>query len=471
MRRAPIRVRLTAWYVLVLAVVLLALGSFVVTRLRSDLVSEIDRSLTEASDQIAKGYRAEGPVEFRDVSRTVLPGPRTRGSGAQILDPSGGVVLSVGDEVTRQPLIDRAAAARAQRGSRTERSVRTGNREEHLRIIATPAQRHGRAQVLVVAESLHDVDSSVHTVLILLLIGGGASLVLAALGGWWIARRALRPVEQITTRADEIGIDDLSQRIAAPRVQDEVGHLASTLNAMLGRLDEGVQARERLVADASHELRAPLAAMRSELEVSLRQDELSERARQVLTSARDEVVRMARIVANLLTLARLDDGRLELLVNPQDLTKLAEESVLAHHSAALAAGVEVVVEGESAELEADGERIGQVLSNLIDNAIRFAPPGSQVRVSVWHNKAEAGVTVSDVGPGLPAEARERVFERFSREDPARGRAAGAGLGLAIAREVVRSHQGRIYVTSPEGGGSAFVVSLPIASRSGPESSD
>lgn len=468
MRRAPIRVRLTAWYVAVLAVVLLGLGAFVVTNLRSQLESEVDRSLTSASEQAARGYTVEGPAELRDVARSVLPGPLKGGTGVQVLNSSGGVVLAEGEGVIRRPLLDRAAVARVRSGSSERGSVRTGTPARHLRITATPVRRRRRRQVLVVAESLKDVDSSVHTVLVLLLVGGGASLAVLASGGWWIARQALRPVARMTTRADEIGIDDLSQRIAEPRVQDEVGHLAGTLNAMLARLEAGVGARDQLVADASHELRAPLAAMRSELEVSLRQDELAPQAREVLSSVRDEVLRMSRVVGNLLTLARLDDGRLELLLEPTDLTAIAATAARAHRAAADTAGVEVEVQGEPVDLMVDGERIEQVVSNLIDNAVRFAPAGSRVLVRTWRDGAEAGVTVTDQGPGVSADARERIFERFSREDPARGRAAGAGLGLAIAREIVRSHDGRIRVTEGERGErSTFVVSLPAESSGAP----
>lgn len=308
MRRAPIRLRLTAWYVVVLAAVFLALGAFVVTRLRSDLTSEIDRGLGSAAGQITAGYKAEGPKEFRDVSRTVLPGPRNRGSGAQILDASGRVLLADGDPVTRAPLVPRSAFALVLAGRRVAESMRRGSPTEHLRVVAIPAQRGGQRQVLVVAESLDDVDESVDRVKVLLALGSLAALGFVALGGWWIARKALQPVERMTTRADRIGIDDLSQRIAVPRVHDEVGHLARTLNAMLDRLEEGVQAQQRLTADASHELRAPLAAMRSELEVSLRRDALSEQARAVLASARDEVVRMGRIVDNLLALGWTRDA-------------------------------------------------------------------------------------------------------------------------------------------------------------------
>jgi signal transduction histidine kinase len=461
MKHAPIRARLTAWYVLALALVLVALGAFVVTRLRSDLTSELDRGLRSAAGQIALGYGLEGPQEFRDVTPTVLPGPRGHGSGAQIVQRSGHVRYATGDAVTRMRLVSRATLADALQGDRVVVSRHVGPGNEHLRLIAMPAQfRDGRREVLVVAESLKDIDSSVHKVLVLLLVGGIAALALLAGGGWWIARKALQPVERMTTRADLIGIADLSQRIAVPRAEDEVGHLARTLNAMLDRLEEGVHARERLVADASHELRAPLAAMRSELEVSMRQDELGAPARAVLASARDEVIRMSRVVDNLLALARVDAGRLELLVSPQDLADLAERVVHAHRAAAEAAGATVVVEGTADPVAADPDRVEQVLGNLVDNAIRFSPPGGQVTVGVWQNGHESGFTISDGGPGVPDEARERVFDRFSREDNARGRSGGAGLGLAIALEIVSAHGGRIWVEGRDPHGSAFVVALP-----------
>jgi heavy metal sensor kinase len=457
---APIRVRLTLWYVLVLAAVMVALGAFVVTRLRADLTSEVDRSLTSAAGQIGHGYEVEGPKDFHDVAQTVLPGPRDE-STAQIVDPSGRVILADGDELGTAPLISRATVASVLDGRRVTISRMAGSPAEHVRIVAIPVVRDGRRGVLAVAESLDSVDSSAHRVLVLLLLGGSAALALAGLGGWWIARKALQPVERMTSRADRIGIDDLSERIAAPRVRDEVGHLAETLNAMLDRLERGVETRQRLVADASHELRAPLAAMRSELEVSLRHDALGDQARAVLASARDEVVRMGRTVDNLLTLARADEGRLELLVEDQDLRAVAEEAARTHRNAASGAAVGVVVEGDPVTVPADGERLRQVVGNLVDNAIRHAPRGSDVTVSVWHDGDSAGVRVSDSGPGVPTDARERIFERFSREDPARERSGGAGLGLAISREIVQAHDGRIWVEERSPWGSTFVVALPL----------
>jgi two-component system, OmpR family, sensor kinase len=463
---APIRVRLTGWYVLVLAGVVAALTAFVVTRLRSDLTSGLDRSLRQGAVQIAQGYQIEGAPEFRDKALTVLPGPLRHGSGAQILDPSGAVALSEGDPVIEVPLADRSRLRSLRPGHEVTFDVRVGTPSEHLRAVALPVTRHGQPQVLVAVESLAAIDRAVHRVFVLLLLGSAGALALVALGGWWIARKALMPVEQMTRRAEQIGIAEMrDQRIAVPRVRDELSHLAGTLNAMLDRLQQGVEARERLIADASHELRAPLSAMRSELEVSLRHDELSDEARAVLASARDEVVRMGSIIDNLLTLARVDEGRLELLVRPQDLREVVARAMRGYRHAAETAGVELVVEGEAGRVDGDGERLQQVVDNLVDNAIRHAPAGSTVLVSLWRTDTEAGVTVCDEGPGVPEDERDRIFERFARRDRARPRAAGAGLGLAISKEIVSAHGGRIWVEDRAAGtgGSAFVVALPLRS--------
>jgi two-component system, OmpR family, sensor kinase len=458
---APIRVRLTVLYVLVLAAIIAALSAFVITRLRSDLTAELDGGLRDAAGQIAPAYRQEGPAEFHDTTRTVLPTARTEPAGAQILDPSGRVALSEGAGLSATALIDRRMLAKVLAGETVVLSRRLVRPDRHLRLVAVPTGRHGRREVLVAAESLHAVDDATHRVLVLLLLGGAGALALVAVGGWWIARRALRPVERMTTRAEAVGIDDLSQRVAVPRVNDELAHLARTLNAMLARLQDGVRARERLIADASHELRAPLAAMRTELEVTLAQNHLEAPARAALQFARDDAIRLTRIVDNLLTLARVDEGGLELLVAPHDLTELAERAARAQRAAAGQRHIDVEVVGDDVVADVDGDRVEQVLTNLLDNAIRHSPDGGHVRLAISSEPAETHITVADEGPGIPRDARARVFERFSRQDPARPR-GGAGLGLAICREIVHAHGGRIWIDDRPSPGTTIHVALSTA---------
>jgi heavy metal sensor kinase len=453
--RLPIRVRLTVWYAVLLATIIVGLGTFVVLELHTDLQDTVDRELRASSVQIARGYQYEGSEDFVDVSNTVLSG---RTSVAQVLDPSGRVLLSYGEPIGG-PIVPREARADAL-ADRTRLMTITLDGQDH-RALVSRVQRLGHARVLVVAESLKNVNDSVNRVLVLLLLAGPAALLAVAAGGWWLARKALRPVEQMTSQAAAIGIDRLHERISPPRSQDEIAYLALTLNAMLDRLEQGVEEKHRLIADASHELRTPLAAMRAELEVSLLDDDLTPAAQEVLESALEEVDRMSHTVDNLLTLARVDEGRLELLTTRVDLRAACEAAADPLRPLAATKGLRFEVEGESCEVEADPYRLQQALRNFIENAVKYTPPEGEVRITSWCRGEEAGVTVADTGPGIPPEARARIFDRFYRVDPARGRkGGGSGLGLAICREIALAHGGRVSVDSEEGSGSAFTLALP-----------
>lgn len=464
MSRIPIRIRLTALFVTILTTVLLAVGTFVVHGLRSHLTTEVDRSLTTAAATIAVGYHDEGSVEFDDGTREAMTTPGSRNLGAQLVDAAGNVVRSFGDIRLRGSMFDTAALPPARGGAVLHASAEIGEQDTHVRAIAVPVTVSGRPGTLLTVEPLDATDAAVRSTVALLTLGGTLSLVLAGLGSWVVAGRALRPVERMTNRAAAIGIDALAERVPLPPARDELRRLATTFNDMLDRLRDGVDAKERLIADASHELRAPLAAMRAELDVSLRHDALADDERRRLESLREEVLRMNRLVDDLLTLARLDGDRLELLLAPQDLLGLARRVVRRLDAAATMAGCAIRVTGNPTVARCDRDRIEQVLVNVIDNAIAVSPRGGTVAVDVAYNELFATVAVCDEGPGVPGTDRERIFERFARLDPARGRGGGAGLGLAISRDIVRAHGGRLELAEPAAGvsGSTFVVSLPAS---------
>jgi two-component system, OmpR family, sensor kinase len=423
----PIRVRLTAWYVGLLAVMIVALGVFVATRLRADLISDADRSLRSAATQVRQDLDSR-------VLR-VLPGD----SGAQVVAADGRVLRAAGPDLPRYSLLSAARRREVLAGRALRFTWQAPGDDEPFRVYATAAG----GNALVVATSLEGQEAAADRVVTLLLIAGPVLLLVTAAGGWWLAGKALRPVARVTERAERIEVDRLDERVPVPRTRDEIARLAQTLNRMLDRLDRGVAERKRLVADASHELRTPLAVMRSELDVALGYDDLGPHAREVLSSASEEVDRMTRTVENLLTLARVDEGRLELLRTPVSLGEVA-----------LGVEDDVVVQG-------DRDRLRQVVDNLVDNARKYG--GGDVRVEVWERDGEAGVTVSDDGIGIRADALPHVFDRFYRADDARVRErGGSGLGLAICREIVQAHGGRIWAQSETGRGSSFSFALPLA---------
>jgi heavy metal sensor kinase len=455
----PIRLRITIWSVALLALLMASLGAFVVIRLRADLVTGVDSTLATRASQIALGLRGPGEGEFQDVSDTALQQLPGSESAAQLLDSHGKVLERSGDTTAENRMIGADDLLVVRRGEPVRRTVTLGPDAEPFRVLALRLPSSPE-RVVVVATSLDTVQASVGRLTTLLLLAGPGLLLVAGIGGWWLARAALAPVSRITQTAGEIGIERLDERVDVPATTDEIHDLAVTMNGMLERLQRGVAEQRRFVADASHELRTPLAVMRSELEVNLRERGLPADARATLESVHEEIESMGAMVEDLLTLARADEGQLVLTPEPTDLHASAARVREALANVAATSSVEVFVEGNGTPVLADRRRIEQVLRNLIVNGITYAGRGGHVVVSTWTAAGSARCSVRDDGPGIPSAARAHVFDRFFRADPSRAR-GGAGLGLAICREIVFAHGGQIQVTSAEGEGSTFTFAIPL----------
>lgn len=456
----PIRTRLTAWYALMLAAILVALGAFLVLKLRSDLRSSIERSVRGSSGAIALNYDDNGIRGFRKTSAAAL---RRSGDGAQILDLSGQVVAAYGGDVAQDPMVSPRRITAALVAGEQLFQGNLGDSSQPYLLMVTPVAHRKQTRVLIVAASLQAANEAVRKILILLLIAGPIALAAAAFAGWWVVRNALLPVERMRRKAERIGIDQLHERLTAPRSTDEIGQLAGTLNQMLDRLEAGVSTKRQLIADASHELRTPLAAMRAELDVSLRESDRSAADRAVLESVREDVDRMSRTVDNLLTLSRADEGQLELMGSEVDLLEVARTASGSLQPLADAKGVSLVLTGEPGLTEGDPHRIRQAITNLIENAVEFTPAGGRVTVSTWSRTGQVGVTITDTGPGIAPEERDRVFDRFYRVEPSRSRrTGGSGLGLAICVEIAAAHGGRIWLDTEDGSGSRFSFALPTS---------
>jgi two-component system, OmpR family, sensor kinase len=458
--RLPVRVRLTAWYLGLLAVILATLGSFLLLRLRADLVAETDQVLdTQAVAILAD---ADAGARLETMPATGVAGLPAGDTAVQLLSPTGTVLDRGGAATPERPLLTPAMVRRVLDGHQVRAETRPGPLRVRYRVLGLRRAGHGSPTVLVVAAPLSDVDRSVDRLRLLLGVAGPIALVLAGAGGWLLARAALRPVDQMTRQAGVIGAHRLHDRVSVPDAADELTRLARTLNGMLDRIEHGLVEQRRLVADASHELRTPLAVMRAELEVALRADNLPADAAEVLASTAEEATRMSRIVDDLLTLAHRDEHRLELSPAPVDLASVATAVTTQLRPLADQGGVQLTVRATHVpSVLADQARLTQVVTNLVDNAIKYTGADGRVEVRVWRADGGAGLTVTDSGPGIAAEDLPRVFDRFSRLDPARSRACGgSGLGLAICKALVEAHGGRIWASSTPGTGSSFVLTLP-----------
>jgi signal transduction histidine kinase len=333
-------------------------------------------------------------------------------------------------------------------------------------IVAVPLRKDNRIVGAVsLSQPLRDVTAVLADLRTRLLISAAVSLVLSAVVGLVLARAIARPVRELTQAADHLAQGDFDYPVDA-RAPGELGELARAFRSMSGDMKRMLQARTDLVTNVSHELRTPLTAIKGLVE-TLQDgavDDLEARDR-FLASIETETDRLIRLVNDLLTLSRADAQALVLRRERFDLTDLARSCADGLAAQAAAQNVSLVVEGprEAVRVYADADRICQVLVNLLDNAIRFSPPGETVRASVSPSQDGVIVSVQDHGPGIPAEEQMRVFERFYRSDKSRARKGdvGAGLGLSIAQTLVEAHGGHITLASSPGQGTTVRFTLPV----------
>jgi two-component system, OmpR family, sensor kinase len=306
-----------------------------------------------------------------------------------------------------------------------------------------------------------DAISQVMQAMTVILLGGGAIAVVVVLGaGYALARRALRPIEEMTELAAEIEASDLTQRIGVQRKPAEVQRLADTFDAMLARLESAFGQQRNFVMDVSHELRTPLTGLRGNLDVLLMDRNLDEQTRVQLERMSSEVARLIRLTSNLLYLAHAEAGR-EIARRPVELDELCLEVV--HQARMAQSDVNLrLAHEEHVTVPGDRDLLKQLVLNLVDNGMKYTPSGGEVVVSLFQGPEGARIVVEDNGPGIQPDQLDQIFERFYRGSNSDARSVGgAGIGLAISRWIARVHGGDITVESEIGRGSRFIVSLPL----------
>ena len=312
------------------------------------------------------------------------------------------------------------------------------------------------------ANSLDDSRRTLGDVTDGLLIGGAAFLILAGTGAYWLARSALVPVERMRREAAALSGTDTGATLQVPRTHDEIAALAVTMNDLLVRV-RGALARQRaFAADASHELRTPFAVLAGELELASRPGRSKAELAAAVTSASEEVTRLARITDDLLLLARGDEGKLAVRPEPADIGALLTQSAERAGARAAAAGVSCRVDAPAGlVVSVDPGRIRQAVDNLVDNALRFAPRGTDITLAASQAGVPLVIEVGDCGPGFPADFLPHAFERFRRPDRDRARSeGGAGLGLAIVAAIALAHGGRATARNRPEGGAVVRLEIP-----------
>lgn len=460
-----LRKKLIAWYLGIVAVVLSVFGGAIYFYLSRGLRNVIDASLKDQVKAIEARLRAaERGEEFPEVPSdrlTLAP------EFVELISPTGTVTdVAALSESSRVP-IDRSLLEAVRHSAEPigEDAIAADGKAMRVvtwRVIGDDGEVSAFIRAGYVIE---DVQRAERTVLVILLLAIPLALALASYGGKILADAVLGPVDRITRAAQTIGARNLKQRVEVPASHDELARLAETFNQMIARLDDAFERERRFTDDASHELRTPLTVLRSDIEIALRRERTAEEYQRVLQRALDEIVRLCRLVDDLLMLSRSDTGRLTLELVPLSLGDLCRD--IGDHLQPLIEerGLHLTLEIPESPIVVSGDqrRLKQLLLNLLDNAIKFTPAGGQITVGLSQREGRAVVEISDTGCGIAPEDLPHIFERFyRRRQKARDQASGSGLGLAIARWIVEAHGGNISVTSEPGKGSTFTFDLPLA---------
>jgi heavy metal sensor kinase len=424
-----------------------------------------------AADNLLRAQASTIAAGIEDVNGQVtfgggdLPNETQQGVPveAAIVSVGGPPKLQTPTQSIRPDDLARIVAAARQAGAPVLSDV-TDAHGAARRVFAEPLLTAQSNPVLVVSRSMGEVLASMATVKLLLVLLTALVVVTASLLAYRQTGRVLEPVRSIASMARSISEHDLHRRVDISVPPDELGELVATFNAMLARLDDSFEGLRRFTADASHELRTPLALMRTELDGALARTREPAEYRRVLEEMHQEVERMSRLVDRLLMLARFDAGALRPAIAPVDVADTLFEAAARWRAEAERKAIRIEVDApDSGHAGADPDLLRRVLDNLLDNAVRHTPAGGKVNLAAQPEGDGWRLDVHDGGPGVPAEARPLLFQRFARPDGPRERSnGGAGLGLALSQAIAEAHGGSLVLVENGASGALFRLSLPGA---------
>jgi two-component system OmpR family sensor kinase len=455
MRRLPIRIRVAGAFAVAMAIVLVGASWFVYTSLASHLTYALNHDLRLRADDLTALVQTPGDsLRGSNESRFVESGE----AYAQLLDARGHVLDST-LPLESKSVLTPEELTRALRESFFANRDTVPGLDEPSRLLAAPVERSGQRLVLVVGTTRQDRAETLSSLRGQLLVAIPFALILATLAGYVLAGFALRPVEAMRRRAEEISAETQGERLPVPETGDEIERLGATLNSMLARLEGALERERDFVADAGHELRTPLALLRTELELALRHSDSAEELRAAIRAASEEAERLVQLAEDLLLIARTDKGELDLRLEPLEVPMLLASVATRFEWRAAEAGREVVAEAPpSGIVGGDRLRLEQALGNLIDNALRYGE--GPVRLEARQSGSDVELHVLDDGAGFPVEFLPRAFERFTRASADRS-GRSTGLGLSIVQTIASAHGGVAGAANRAQGGADVWIRVPL----------
>lgn len=471
-----VRMRLTAWYSGVLALVLLLFAvstylflSYAIERQTDESLQEVLNGFTdfverEKKDSVTEEDEISNAQAVGDVAEDLI----FRNYQVFVFDAQNNFVAATVSTPNRANLSNEILAklqADFSSQIKAENFYTLRDAEINHRLFVQKILLDGENFSFWVEHALNDDEALLQRFFYALLFFVPLALLIAGFGGYFLARKSLSPVVAMSETAKHISAKNLHERLPVENERDELGFLAGSFNALLERLDNSFARQKRFMADASHELRTPIAIVRGESEVALLKDERTAADyRESLAIVHAESKRMSRLVEDLFTLARADAGQVSLVKTEFYLDELLGECVRAVKSLADKRGVSLALDAEREMLiNADEELLKRLFFNLLDNAIKYTPADGWVKIRAEISDSAYSITVADTGKGISEEDRKHIFERFYRADKARSRGAsesGAGLGLSISLWISEAHDGKLKLVKSDANGSAFLVELP-----------
>jgi len=456
-----LRLRLTAWYLAFFSLLFALLCVFLYGALSRSMERRLDETLASQArtasalmSEELEEMRGDGPGAAADVLSEMRP----RGSVVAVVEK--GEVLAGGAPAERRALAAAAQAVSSDPAAETVLALPQWG-PEGARAAAQRLVYRNRIFTVLAVEPLDSIAADLRVVRRTLAIALPLLMLLAGGGGYLLTRRGLAPLGSMAEQARRITSQNLETRLEIGRAAEELTSLADTVNELLSRLDRSFETMRRFVQDASHELRTPLAVIRGEADVALSRERTAAEYRESLATIQQESQRLSRLVDDLLNLARADAGRVQLRVEDLYLNDLLAECCRSVQPLAAARQIDLQCRcAEDVPFRGDEGLLRRMVANLLDNAIRYTPPGGKVQASLEAQGPDVRIRIADTGIGIAPEASERVFERFYRADESRSRQQdGFGLGLSIVKWIAESHRGAVELTSQPGAGSTFTVRL------------